>query len=96
MAAEILALVREAEQTGEPILRSLEYNDPHQGFAPITDEFMLGENLLVAPVLEKGARQRRVAFPKGRWIDANGREYEGRQTRTLPAPLNTLLWFRRV
>ena len=60
------------------------------------DEFMLGENLLVAPVLEKGARQRRVAFPKGRWIDANGREYEGRQTRTLPAPLNTLLWFRRV
>ena len=42
MAAEILALVREAEQTGEPILRSLEYNDPHQGFAPITDEFMLG------------------------------------------------------
>lgn len=96
MAAEILALVREAEQTGEPILRSLEYNDPHQGFAPITDEFMLGENLLVAPVLEKGARQRRVAFPKGRWMDANGREYEGRQTRTLPAPLNTLLWFRRV
>ena len=41
-------------------------------------------------------RPLRVAFPKGRWMDANGREYEGRQTRTLPAPLNTLLWFRRV
>jgi alpha-glucosidase len=48
MAGEILALVRDAEVRGEPIVRSLEYNDPHKGYEHIMDEFMLGEDILVA------------------------------------------------
>jgi hypothetical protein len=54
MAPEICALVREAEKTGEPILRALEYNAPHQGLAWIKDEFMLGEDILAAPVVTPG------------------------------------------
>jgi oligosaccharide 4-alpha-D-glucosyltransferase len=35
----------------------------------IEDEFMWGENILVAPVLEKGAKSRKVYLPKGKWYD---------------------------
>ena len=96
MADEILALVRDAEQTGEPILRALEYNDPHRGYAEITDEFMLGGDILVAPVVTKGTRERKVVFPEGCWQDEDGKLYEGNTSAVLPAPLDKLLWFRRV
>lgn len=96
MAEEILALVHEAEKTGEPILRPLEYNDPHKGYASITDQFMLGEDIMAAPVVTKGTRERQVHFPEGRWQSANGTVYEGGTAPVLSAPLDQLLWFRRV
>ena len=96
LAEEILALVHQSERSGEPILRTLEYNDPHKGYADITDEFMLGEDLLVAPVVTKGTFERRVCFPAGRWQAPDGTTYEGNTDVMLPAPLDTLLWFRRT
>lgn len=96
LADEILALVHEAEQSGEPILRTLEYNDPHKGYASVTDEFMLGDRLLAAPVLTKGTRERKVLFPAGRWQAPDGTVYEGNTECVLPAPLDKLLWFRKV
>ena len=96
LSGEILALVHEAEDSGEPILRPLEYNDPHRGYAGIIDQFMLGRDLLVAPVVTKGTRQRKVVFPAGTWRDEDGTEYAGGTEQLLPAPLEKLLWFRRV
>lgn len=96
MADEILTLVHEAEQSGEPILRTLEYNDPHKGYAGITDEFMLGEDILVAPVVTKSTFERSVVFPSGRWQDEEGNVYEGGTRCVLPSPLSRLLWFKRV
>lgn len=95
MSAEIVKLVEEAEETGEPIIRCLEYNDPHQGYEKIDDEFMLGENILVAPVVTKGTVKRDVTFPKGNWTDTDGNVFEGRKTYELDSPLEKLLWFRR-
>lgn len=95
MSEEILKLVDVSVVTGEPIIRCLEYNDPHQGFETVDDEFMLGTNILVAPVVTKNTRTRNVAFPEGEWIDADGNVYVGRKTYTLDAPLEKLLWFRR-
>lgn len=95
MADDILALVKEAQVTGEPILRCLEYNDPHKGYAAIVDEFMLGEDILVAPVVTKGTFEREVVFPAGRWVDEDGNVFEGDSRVTLPSPLDKLLWFRR-
>lgn len=92
----ILSLVHRAEETGEPILRTLEYNDPHKGYASIRDEYMLGEDILVAPVLTKGTTKKEVVFPQGLWEDEKGNRYEGRSKQTLPAPLSTLLWFKRA
>ncbi|MBR3691858.1 MAG: glycoside hydrolase [Clostridia bacterium] len=96
MAPELIRLVEMAEQTGEPILRCLEYNHPHEGYAEISDEFMLGRDLLVCPVITKGSLSRDVVFPAGRWQDAEGNRYDGGQTLRLDAPLHTLLWFRRI
>ncbi len=42
----------------------MEYVFPHQGYERVNDQFMLGDQILVAPVLEKGASKREVIFPK--------------------------------
>ncbi|MBO5374852.1 MAG: glycoside hydrolase [Clostridia bacterium] len=96
MSDEIIELVSNAEKTGEPILRSLEYNDPHQGYATIADEFMLGEDILVCPIITKGTYQKNITFPFGKWTDSDGSIYEGRSVITLDSPVEKLLWFRRV
>lgn len=95
MAPYILELVRNSEQSAEPIVRALEYVDPGQGYADMTDEFLLGDDILVAPVVTPGTRARVVTFPAGQWQDEQGNLYEGRTTQTLPAPLEKLLWFTR-
>ncbi len=96
MADEIIALIADAEKTGEPILRNLEYNDPHKGYEAITDEFMLGRDILVCPVITPGTREKEITFPEGMWLDDNGNLYEGNQTRVIPTPLEKLTWFRRL
>jgi sulfoquinovosidase len=51
--------------TGRPIMCALELAYP--GLGPVTDQYLLGEHLLVAPVLEPGSTARRVVIPPGRW-----------------------------
>ena len=96
MADEIIALVADAEKSGEPILRTLEYNDPGHGNEAVTDEFMLGEDILVCPIITKGTFEKDVIFPSGTWRDEDGNTYEGGKTTRVPSPLEKLLWFRRV
>ena len=93
---EIIKLVSDAEKSGEPIIRCLEYSFPHSGFAAVTDEYTVGENILVAPVVTKGTTQRTVFFPTGTWADENGNIYAGPSSRTLPSPLDKLLYFRKI
>ena len=65
-APMIAALAKKAGEDGEPILRSLEYAYPGRGYAGVIDEFMMGDDLLVAPILEKGAVTRKVVLPPGK------------------------------
>jgi alpha-glucosidase len=94
--AEILALARESAKTGEPIVRSLEYAFPHRGYAAVSDEFLLGPDILVAPVVEKGARKRRLAVPPGRWRGDDGSTVEGPASVEIDAPTERLPWYRRI
>ncbi len=96
MSAEIISLIEETEKTGEPILRSLEYNHPHSGYAEITDEFMLGRDILVCPIVTKGTFSKNIIFPEGRWLDAEGNVYEGGTSHLVDTPIDKLAWFRRV
>ncbi|WP_218192332.1 glycoside hydrolase family 31 protein [Brachybacterium vulturis] len=84
----LLDLAEHAARTGEPILRPMAYH--HPGLEDVRDQFMLGEDLVVAPVLERGARSRRVILPAGTWTDAQGRRHEGPTTIEVDAPLEAL------
>ena len=96
LSDELMELIRDAEVNGEPILRNLEYNCPHHGYELIQDEFMLGENILVAPVVTPNTYEREVSFPDGVWQDSDGNVYEGLRSYSLKAPIEKILYFRRV
>lgn len=95
-ADEIQQLARDAAQTGEPIVRFMEYVFPHQGLAHVTDAFMLGENILVAPVLKKGARSRPICFPTGQWHGNDGTDITGPCVVEVSAPLERLPVYVRI
>lgn len=60
----------EATDKGIPVVRALllEFPDDTLTYA-IKDQYMLGEDLLVAPVIKKGAKSRQVYFPAGEWMN---------------------------
>jgi alpha-glucosidase len=92
----IMQLAREAAMTGEPIVRSMEYEFPGQGFQEIKDQFMLGPGFLVAPMVEKGQASREVILPKGIWETPNGEALIGGKTYQFTVALNELLYFERL
>ncbi len=89
LGPEFKALARAAAQTSAPILRHLMlvFPDDLQSRG-ISDEFMIGESLLVAPVLEQGAVTRRLYLPPAVWYDVwSGRRYDGGTTNEVDAPI---------
>ena len=91
----IVDLVHKTMETGEPIVRMMEYNYPNNGFARVIDQFMLGEDVLVCPVIEKGVTVRKVILPKGKWEYSDGTIYEGGKSIEVSAPLNVLPYFKK-
>ena len=85
----IIELAKESANSGEPIIRSLEYVFPNQGFGKINDQFMLGEKYMIAPVVEKAYR-RKVIFPKGTWQGDDGRRIDGPVTMEIEVPITRL------
>ena len=93
----ILKLWREAVRTGVPITRSMALEFPGEPAAREQDQqFLLGPDVLVAPVVDQGARTKDVWFPPGCWRAADtGEEVRGPQTKRVAAPLERLPWFTR-
>jgi alpha-glucosidase (family GH31 glycosyl hydrolase) len=93
----ILRLWREAVRTGVPPTRPLWLAYPRDSRAAAQDqEWLLGPDVLVAPVVVEGARIRTVYFPRGCWR-ARGRSQaiSGPRTQTVAAPLARLPYFAR-
>lgn len=90
------ALMVRAAHTGAPIMEPLVYafQDDTNCYNEGT-EFMLGDSLLIANVVEKGAVQREVYLPKGAvFYDYATREaYKGGQTITIPVTLSSIPMF---
>jgi len=89
-------LAKASAKTGEPMMRNMEYCFPGMGYADIKDQFMMGDNLLVAPVVEKGATSRKVILPPGRWKADDGQIYEGSASITISAPIDRLPYFEKL
>ncbi len=68
----LLELAKKAATTGEPIMKSMEFNYPNKGYAIIIDQYLLGDKLLIALVLTKGAVKRKVIIPEGKWKSFDG------------------------
>jgi alpha-D-xyloside xylohydrolase len=86
----IMAQMQVAHEKGTPPMRPLFYDFPDDTKSwEIEDEFMFGPDLLVAPVVDEGARSRNVYLPAGdTWRDAfTGEIFDGGQTILADAPL---------
>ncbi|QTI90698.1 glycosyl hydrolase [Streptomyces sp. AgN23] len=83
-------LAQLAARTGAPYVRPVWWRTPKdRALRDCEDAFLLGDALLVAPVLEEGARRRPVRLPRGRWYDTvTGRAYDGPGHVVLDAPLS--------
>jgi alpha-glucosidase len=81
MLPHLECLFAEARRTGAPIMRPLLWHFPNDpGAVACDDQFLLGESLLVAPILRPGATARSVYLPRGLWFDFwSGGLYEGGQ-----------------
>lgn len=92
-------LAYENASQGQPLVRPLNYHTRSSAkYDDITDQYLWGRDVMVAPVLEQGATDRRIIFPEGTWVDFNNPSdiYEGGDTIMYPAPLSVLPLFVRA
>ena len=92
-------LAYENASQGLPLVRPLNFYTPgSKKYDDIDDEYLWGRDVLVAPVLEQGARERKVVFPDGLWADYRdpSKLYRGGDTITYAAPLDVLPLFVRA
>lgn len=92
-------LAYENASAGQPLVRPLNYyNSVDTSLDTISDQYLWGRDILVAPVLTEGTTQRKVTFPAGTWLDmANpANVYHGGETIDYPAPLEVIPLFVRA
>ena len=86
----------EGLRTGIPPTRPMWLAFPDDPAARDLDQqWMLGPDVLVAPVVDEGARTWELYVPAGCWESEQGERLDGPGLRTVDAPLGRLPWFRR-
>ncbi|WP_326751625.1 glycoside hydrolase family 31 protein [Streptomyces hirsutus] len=94
----LVTLSHLARRTGAPCVRPLWWSAPEErALRDCEDAFLLGDSLLVAPVLVAGAERRTVRLPGGRWYEtATGRAFDGPARIVVDAPLDRIPVFARA
>ncbi|CAL8296284.1 unnamed protein product, partial [Gadus morhua 'NCC'] len=77
VAPRVLELAGEVLNTGDPIIRPLWWiaNDDEAAYK-IDSQFLIGDDLMVAPVLEPGKQERDIYLPAGRWKSRKGEYFD--------------------
>ncbi|HUP02675.1 MAG TPA: TIM-barrel domain-containing protein [Bryobacteraceae bacterium] len=94
----LYSAVREGAATGMPVMRALWLHYPGDPAAVARgDQYLWGKDMLVAPVVEKGAVKRRLYLPAGVWYDFwNGQRLEGGREITRAVDLETIPLYVRA
>jgi alpha-glucosidase (family GH31 glycosyl hydrolase) len=98
-APKILEIAKSSIQNGQPIIRPVFWLAPDDDRAlTCDDEFLLGDEVLIAPVVTPNTTQRDVYLPNGKWQDHWTKEiFNGAATlKNYSAPLDTLLIFKQI
>ncbi|MBZ5626509.1 MAG: DUF5110 domain-containing protein [Acidobacteriia bacterium] len=92
MMPYLYSAVKETCETGLPIIRALWLHYPGDAAAVARgDEYLFGRDILVAPVVEKGATSRTAYLPHGAWYDFwTGERLEGGREITRKVDLETM------
>ena len=65
-------------ETGEPIIRPLWWADNSDvNTLTVDDQFMIGDSILVAPILVENTYARNIYLPVGKWLHPNGTLFNG-------------------
>jgi alpha-glucosidase len=83
---------------GSPVMRPLSWgNEADPKALGAADQLLLGDYIMAAPVLERGARSRKVYFPGGEWYHyLTGDKFEGNREYVVDAPLYSIPVFVRA
>jgi alpha-glucosidase len=95
----LYSLLEQASRTGAPVIAPTAYHFSADTHAQMQDyDYMLGPNMLIAPVVEQGEVDRQVYLPAGTgWVDYyTGLEYTGGQLITVPLVLDRIPVFIRA
>ncbi len=89
------SLFYEASRTGLPVMRPLLLEYPNDSkVSNLSDQFLFGSNVLIAPIYRPDTDYRSVYLPDGQWYDYwTGEQYEGNQHILIEAPLDVLPMF---
>lgn len=82
-------LAKNMNKRGELMLRPMVYNYPFDSNCiDINDQYMVGDSLMLAPILSQDTYKRIVYFPKGNWVDyLSGKTYKGERHYIIDMPL---------
>lgn len=84
---------------GLPLVRPLGYYDENPAlYDSVSDQYLWGRDVMVAPVMAQGATSRNVIFPAGTWVDINNPSnvYAGGSEAVVEAPIEILPLFARA
>ncbi|MFD2130224.1 glycoside hydrolase family 31 protein [Pseudogracilibacillus auburnensis] len=89
---QIYSLFHEASTKGLPVMRPLLLEFPNDKKTyNLNDQFMIGDNVMIAPILAPSVTDRAVYMPKGEWVEIEtGKTYAGEQTHLIHAELDVL------
>ena len=94
----IKQLYEEASSNGSPLIRTMFYEFPEDSKCwELQDQYMFGSKYLVAPIFHLNQFEREVYLPAGKWEDTRDHKvYNGGQTITADAPLDSMPVFKRI
>nr|XP_060616772.1 myogenesis-regulating glycosidase-like [Anolis sagrei ordinatus] len=89
VAPLLLELAAEVTDTGDPIIRPVWWISPNdESTHKIDSQFLIGDTLMVAPVLEKGKQERDIYIPAGKWRSYKGELFDKTPTLVTDYPVN--------